>query len=388
MKVVFVSNFINHHQTPICDELNTLCDGDFCFVETQDMPLSFKKGGFPNIVRPYLVKAWRSEEEKQKALDLCENADVLVAGGGKFILPYEKKRLLKDRLTFEYAERSFKRGWINFFSPTNLLMQFYYHTLFYNKPFYKLCASAYTARDMYLQHAFIGKCLKYGYFTQIPNINIEKVIDAKYQRHHIKIIWCARFIKLKHPEMAILLAEKLYQKGYDFELNMIGSGEMVDEIKKMIEIKGLSSYVHLLGNFPNGEVLRIMSEHHIFLFTSDKHEGWGAVLNEAMGQGCCPVASHLIGSVPFLLKHKDNGVVFESGNIDSLVANVEYLLQNREELKKLSYKSYMTVKNIWNPKVAAERLMVVFKNFLNNNYALYDDGPFSRALPISEKYNE
>ena len=78
---------------------------------------------------------------------------------------------------------------------------------------------------------------------------------------HIKIIWCARFIEWKHPEMAVLLAERLHNKGYDFELNMIGSGKLYGKIERMINDKGLSSCVHLLGNYPNEEVLRMMEEH-------------------------------------------------------------------------------------------------------------------------------
>lgn len=82
-------------------------------------------------------------------------------------MEYEKARLLKGKLTLEYAERSLKKGWINLLSPTNLKMQLYYHLFFYNKPFYKLCASAFTAKDMLIQRAFVGKCYKFGYFPHI-----------------------------------------------------------------------------------------------------------------------------------------------------------------------------------------------------------------------------
>ena len=49
-----------------------------------------------------------------------------------------------------------------------------------------------------------------------------------------------------------------------------------------------------------------MEKSEIFLFTSDKGEGWGAVLNESMNSACAVVASHAIGSVPFLLKDGEN----------------------------------------------------------------------------------
>ena len=387
MNVVFVSDFMNHHQVALCDALYNMTGGDFLFVETEQMPQTFRTAGYPDFSRTYIVKAWESEEGKKRALKLCTNADVLIAGGGKFVIPYEKDRLLKNKITFEYAERSLKRGWINLFSPTNIKMQFYYHTLFYNRPFYKLCASAYTANDMYFQHAFKGKCFKYGYFPNISNLNIDDILEKRSQNDCIRLLWCARFIEWKHPEMAILLAERLYKKGYGFELNMIGSGSLYNSIEAMIHDKGLASCVHLLGNCPNEEVLDKMLKHHIFLFTSDRNEGWGAVLNEAMGRGCCPVASHLIGSVPFMLKNKHNGMIFESGDLDSLVKNVEFLLDNRNVMKEMSVNAYSTVRELWNPSVVAERLLNVFDSMLNGNTVeLYKDGPLSKAVPTCETY--
>ena len=155
----------------------------------------------------------------------------------------------------------------------------------------------------------------------------------------------------------------------------------------MIENKGLSDYVHLLGNHPNHEVLEMMSQHHIFLFTSDKNEGWGVVLNEAMGRVCCPVASHLIGAVPFLLKHKKNGMVYESEDINSLFRNVTYLMDKTDELKRMSVMAYKSVKEDWSPNVAAERMINFFKEFLNGNLEYsYKEGVLSIARPICEDY--
>ena len=37
MKLIFVSNYFNHHQLPFCDALYELLGGDFCFLQTQPM---------------------------------------------------------------------------------------------------------------------------------------------------------------------------------------------------------------------------------------------------------------------------------------------------------------------------------------------------------------
>ena len=93
MKIVVVSNFVNHYYAPLADELFRLTNGDFWFVEVEPLPESFKKGGFSVYDRSYIVRAWESQAEQQRAYRLAVEADVLYTGGGKFVVDYEKRRL-------------------------------------------------------------------------------------------------------------------------------------------------------------------------------------------------------------------------------------------------------------------------------------------------------
>ena len=94
-----------------------------------------------------------------------------------------------------------------------------------------LCASAFTARDVNMVFAYPHKCFKWGYFTKVDTLDIESILSDKRGKN--RIMWCARFLKWKHPEMAVALAVRLKSAGYKFELNMFGSGEELDNIKKM-----------------------------------------------------------------------------------------------------------------------------------------------------------
>ena len=365
---------------PICDELYKKANGDFYFIETEELSVMRRTGGWKEIERPYVVRAWQNPIIKSKALSISEVADVLIAGGGSYVVEYEKARLKKGKLTLEYAERSLKKGWINLFSPTNLKMQLYYHLFFHNKPFYKLCASAFTARDMYVQRAFVGKCYKFGYFPQIQEISdIDEFLDRKYKQKRFVIVWCARFIRWKHPEMVVQMAKRLVRDGYDFEINMIGSGKLLDEIDSEIRKQHISNYVHVLGSIPNKDVMNEMSRSHIFLLTSDRNEGWGVVLNEAMGQGCCPVVSNMVGAAPYLINNKENGLLFESGKLESLVEEMKYLLDNPVDCKQMAKLAYHNISTLWSPQTAAERLYEFCESFQKGKTVDYKDGPMSKA---------
>ena len=385
MRIVFVSNFMNHYQITISDELYRLTNGEYYFIETTKLPESFKKNsGFIDFERNYIIRAWKDDSERQKAIKLAQEADVVIGSDGKGNIPFIKDRLRDGKLTFDCSERPLKKGWINMFSPANIVTQFYYHLFFYSKPFYKLCTSAYCANDLYQMHSFENRCYKYAYFPQIEDVDVNSILDAKRHHEHIKIIWCARFIKWKHPEIPVLLGKELKKRGYNFEINMIGTGELFSSTKELIKSEALEPFVHLTGPIPNNQVLKMMREHDIFLFTSDRNEGWGVVLNEAMGQVCCPVASNQIGATPFLLEHKKNGMIYKSGDFVSLADNITYLIENPDERIAMSKSAYKQVKELWCPEVAAERLYKLAESLLANHALDYKEGPLSRAIPICE----
>ena len=155
------------------------------------------------------------------------------------------------------------------------------------------------------------------------------------------------------------------------------------EINEQVRKDNLGNCVILTGGIPNTEVLGKMRQSHIFVFTSDRGEGWGAVLNEAMSAGCACVASNEIGSVPFLLKHKENGLIFKSCSSDSLYENVAYLYDNPSQADALGLNAYQTITTEWSAQNAAERLVKLSESILSGHEIEFEDGPCSKAYPIS-----
>ena len=49
----------------------------------------------------------------------------------------------------------------------------------------------------------------------------------------VRVMWCARMLKLKHPELPVKLAARLKQRGYRFVVDMFGNGEESDNIKAL-----------------------------------------------------------------------------------------------------------------------------------------------------------
>ena len=132
-------------------------------------------------------------------------------------------------------------------------------------------------------------------------------------------MWAGRVIDWKHPEAAIETAKRLKADGQDFELLIIGNGAEEEKIKKAIIENRLQNEVKMLGAMSPDMVREYMEKAQVFLFTSDRQEGWGAVLNEAMNSGCAVVASSMIGAVPYLIDNGNDGLIFKDQDWDDCI---------------------------------------------------------------------
>ena len=329
-----------------------------------------------------MIQAWKSEENMKKAMELLYSSDVVMFSCPES-LPYEVMRAKTGKLTIDISERWLKRGWLNLASSRLLKYFWYYQTVFAKQNVYKLCSSAFACTDHYKLHSFKNKCYKWGYFTKVESdLAVEASSGVSTSRTQNPLMWCARFLRWKHPELPIQMAVRLKSKGYQFVLDMYGSGEELDNAKDLAKQLGADDVVRFKGNLPNDEILKVMRQHEIFLFTSDKNEGWGAVANEAMSNGCAIVASDAIGCVPFLVKDGENGCVFKSCDLDSLCEKVEWLLDNTTQRQQIAMNAYKTMRDVWSPQNAAKNFMIFVKDLLDGKEPSIEVGPCSKAYPI------
>ena len=382
MTVVFVSNYYNHHQAPFSEEMHRLTDGHYYFIATEPMEEERVNMGWNVENFPQFVKFWyKNDQSKSECQSIIDSADVVIFGSAPYALI--KSRLQHGKLTFRYSERLYKSGLPDFLHRCYHTLIHYFQNSRYND-FYLLCSSAYTSADYCKLFCYRNKAYKWGYFPATERYdNIEGLISRKLKH---SILWTARFIKWKHPEMPILLAHKLKQEGFDFHINMIGSGEMFDEIQDMIHSYNLDNEVTLLGSMRPDKVRTYMEQSEIFLFNSDRNEGWGAVLNESMNSGCAVVASHSIGSVPFLIRNGENGYIYKDGDFSDFYAKVTSLLNNDFLSHKMGINAYQTITEEWCAETAAQRFLSLVSVLRKNGQTPFKQGPCSVAEILDDNW--
>ncbi len=186
-------------------------------------------------------------------------------------------------------------------------------------------ALANVAPSLFLKSTFE----KYGYtnLTFIPN----PIEIGQYQFKHrktvqLKLLWVRSFAELYNPMLAIKTVENLLQKGYKVELCMVGP-------KKDSSWDACTSYVNkhqlpvtFTGKLSKEEWLKLSKQYDIFINTTTIDNTPLSVL-EAMALGL-PVVSTNVGGIPYIIKHKENGLLVAS---DDVAALTQALLQLHED---------------------------------------------------------
>lgn len=349
-KVILVSNYINHHQIPFCNAMYRLLGGAFAFCQTEEMEEERIRMGWKEQQDiPYLILYRENPETYQKWIDEC----AVVFFGGTDEESYIQYRLTNKKPLIRYSERVYKEGQWKAISPRGLRKKYLDHTRYRRDEVYMLCSGAYVPSDFSIVRAYPDKMLRWGYFPETRIYQEEELFSKKKPGH---IVWAARFIDWKHPELPVETAKYLKEKGLKFHLDIIGGGEYGEQIAGMVKQYGLQEQVTLCGFKEPAEVRKFMEAADIFLVTSDRKEGWGAVVNEAMNSGCAVVADHMIGAVPFLIQHEKNGLIYEDGKKQQLFELVESLLLDRNYCEKLGRNAYASIVGEWNAETAAERI--------------------------------
>ncbi|WPG24623.1 glycosyltransferase [Enterococcus faecium] len=376
MKVIYVSNFMNHHVRPVADELFETLGNNFIFVETARVRSDNSLKGsevsdFLNI--PYLYSFYNSSYNlisEKKLISLLEGCDVVIQGDTSD--KYIKANLKKNKLIFRVSEHILKGSKLDFL---RIIKYFLRNLKLRNRKVYLLCASSHTALDMRKANCFIGKTYRWGYFPTIFNKE-----DQCFSEKISTILWVGRMIDWKHPEYILHTARILHSENISAVINVVGEGELFDDIRQEIELAGLNQYVNFKGKLNSNQVQHEMKVADVFIFTSDKAEGWGAVLNESMGNACIPVASKLAGSTNYLVQNNVNGFIYD-GSLDSFSDTLKIVLSLPDDrIKNIKKAAYNTIKEEWTSKVAVRRLIDFIESVDDvNQLTSYHKGPMSRT---------
>jgi len=145
-------------------------------------------------------------------------------------------------------------------------------------------------------------------------------------------------------------------------LLIVGSGSMAGELRLQAEASGLADDCTFVPS--TGDVAPWLRAIDIFVLPS-RSEALSNALLEAMASGCCPVATRVGGNTE-LIRHGENGMLFEPGNVDELCGILESLLENRRLRRELAVKARLVAER-FSIAASARRMQEIYTELIERS---------------------
>ena len=198
----------------------------------------------------------------------------------------------------------------------------------------------------------------------------DHVEPENLDRDRLQVLFPARVVKQKDPLLMVDVAKRLRDRGVDFQIHVLGEGDLEDSVREWVGKYDLTE--HVLLHPPTPTPQRWYAAADAVLLTSE-FEGVPAVVYEAMAMGVPLVASALPGNVELLGETYD-GLIDPRDNIDLYV----------EELAKLATDSGYRESH---GRELRERALEQFtlRQMAAGHEKLYDEVATARAAKVEEK---
>lgn len=169
----------------------------------------------------------------------------------------------------------------------------------------------------------------------------------------IKVLTCANLIKRKNIDKIILAIKDLE----GFELNIIGDGKELSNLKNLTSRVGLLSHQHkinFLGRLAHEKALEKMQASDIFILPSI-NETFGMVYLEAMAADCITICTKNDG-IDGIIKDNENGFLCEP--TAQSIKETLLKIKNLKNIGKILENSHSTIQNYTREACA--------KNYIDN----------------------
>jgi glycosyltransferase involved in cell wall biosynthesis/lauroyl/myristoyl acyltransferase len=133
-----------------------------------------------------------------------------------------------------------------------------------------------------------------------------------------RIVFSARLMRAKRPDLAIQAFAKIASERPDWDLLVLGDGDLRSSLEGQVpsDLRNRVLWTGFLHDVRDVAALYALCD--VLLLPSD-HEPWGVVIAEAAAAGMAIVASDATGAAPELVQDYRNGFQFSTGNLASLV---------------------------------------------------------------------
>jgi glycosyltransferase involved in cell wall biosynthesis len=157
------------------------------------------------------------------------------------------------------------------------------------------------------------------------------------------ILFASKMAPRKRAMDLLQAYQQVRERAKDGALVFVGSGSEEERLKSYTHSQAIPD-VYFLGFRNQSELPQLYAISDLFILPSE-NEPWGLIINEVMCAGLPVIATEEIGAVADLVKHGENGFIYQTGDIAMLASNLELLLSDAELRQRMGEASYRIISN-------------------------------------------
>lgn len=173
-------------------------------------------------------------------------------------------------------------------------------------------------------------------FVAQNTINVDEILESREAYHKpikkdapIEVLFVGALIKNKRLDISMIAVDRLISEGYDVVFNIVGKGEMFEELQVFRNSLINKGKINLLGAKYGDDVANYFSNSDVFLLTGSG----GLAINEAMAYGLPIISTIGDGTIRDLID--GNGFLLsDTANTDEVYAKLKLFLDSTAEQRE------------------------------------------------------
>lgn len=190
------------------------------------------------------------------------------------------------------------------------------------------------------------KLYPFGYFRAHPVVPPSVPMSSR----QVEIIYVGQFIQRKGLDILLLAMDPLLAMYSQLSLTLVGQGVEQEWLRKTVEQRGWAARVQIEPSLPFDQIPQRIGRASLLVLPS-YWDGWGLVVNEALGVGVPAVVSDQCGAAD-LIQDGVNGYRFSAGNVVELRSKLAHFLANPNLHEQMRQKAAQTGRQISAAKAA------------------------------------
>lgn len=201
----------------------------------------------------------------------------------------------------------------------------------------------------------IGSRARDDYQTRFPNTRIEQlpyfcdlsefVTASRTINPTPTFLFCGQMIARKGIDLLLDAFDQLRKSGTGAKLILAGrETSLTTNLSPDIELAGFQAPEDLPALFARADVFILPS----------RHDGWGVVINQAIGAGLPIISTSAVGAAVDLVEHGVNGLIVAPGEVAALTEAIRELADDPQKRQRMAQASAAKANDL-TPETGAQR---------------------------------